>query len=265
MTTHLVIPDVQVKPGHDYTFLKAIGNYIVKKRPDVIVNIGDFADMPSLSSYDKGKKSFEGRRYKHDIQATHEAMDILLKPLRTLQEKQRRNKDKVYKPRMILTLGNHEHRIKRLLVLEPHLHGSRFGVSFNDLDFNKYYSDVVEYDGGNPGVITIDNIDYSHYFPSGISGRPLQSIHHAYDLTTKRFRSSTVGHSHLLDWHIRRDSSGATRQGLVCGVYQDYVSPWAGTSICNHWTSGIVIKRNVDNGNYDFEHLSIGALRSEYS
>ena len=54
LTTHLVIPDVQVKPGHDYSFLKAIGNYIVKKRPDVIINIGDFADMPSLSSYDNG-------------------------------------------------------------------------------------------------------------------------------------------------------------------------------------------------------------------
>ena len=113
MPTHLIIPDCQVKPGHDYTYLRAFGNYIVKKRPDVIVNIGDFADMPSLSSYDKGKKSFEGRRYKHDVAAVHEAMDILLKPLRDLQARQRRNKDKVYKPRMVLTIGNHEHRINR--------------------------------------------------------------------------------------------------------------------------------------------------------
>ena len=74
MTCHLIIPDVQVKPGHDYSFLKAIGNYIVKKRPDVIINIGDFADMPSLSSYDKGKKSFEGRRYKHDVEAGWEVL-----------------------------------------------------------------------------------------------------------------------------------------------------------------------------------------------
>ena len=111
MTTHLIIPDCQIKPGHDYSYLRSIGNYIVKKRPDVIVNIGDFADMPSLSSYDKGKKSFEGRRYKHDVAAVHEAMDILLKPLRDLQARQRRNKDKVYKPRMVLTIGNHEHRL----------------------------------------------------------------------------------------------------------------------------------------------------------
>jgi hypothetical protein len=48
MTTHLIIPDCQIKPGHDYNYLRAIGNYIVKKRPDVIVNIGDFAEMTSL-------------------------------------------------------------------------------------------------------------------------------------------------------------------------------------------------------------------------
>jgi len=45
MTTHLIISDVQVKPGDNYWFLKAIGNYIVETRPDVVVNIGDFADM----------------------------------------------------------------------------------------------------------------------------------------------------------------------------------------------------------------------------
>jgi len=79
---HLVIPDVQAKPGIDFTYLNNIGKYIVEKKPDVIINIGDFADMPSLSSYDKGKKAFEGRRYLADIKASHEAMEALLTPLR---------------------------------------------------------------------------------------------------------------------------------------------------------------------------------------
>ena len=57
MTTHLIISDVQVRPGRDYRFLEAIGNYIIETRPDVVVNIGDFADMESLCTYDKGTKS----------------------------------------------------------------------------------------------------------------------------------------------------------------------------------------------------------------
>ena len=65
---HLVIPDCQIRPGDSTDFLRAIGNYVVSKKPDVVVCIGDFADMPSLSSYDVGKKSFEGRRYRDDIQ-----------------------------------------------------------------------------------------------------------------------------------------------------------------------------------------------------
>ena len=75
---HLIIPDTQVKPDVDLSYLEWIGQYIVEKQPDVLIQIGDFADMPSLSSYDVGKKSFEGRRYKDDIKAAVEGMDILL-------------------------------------------------------------------------------------------------------------------------------------------------------------------------------------------
>ena len=56
MKKHLVIGDTQVKPGISLSYLTWIGKYIVDKQPDVIVMIGDFADMPSLSSYDVGKK-----------------------------------------------------------------------------------------------------------------------------------------------------------------------------------------------------------------
>ena len=57
----MVIPDVQCKEGVDISHLEWIGKYAAEKKPDVIVCLGDFADMPSLSTYDIGKKSFEGR------------------------------------------------------------------------------------------------------------------------------------------------------------------------------------------------------------
>ena len=56
MTVHAIIPDCQVKDGVDLSYLTWVGKYLVEKKPDVIVQIGDFADMPSLSSYDVGKK-----------------------------------------------------------------------------------------------------------------------------------------------------------------------------------------------------------------
>ena len=63
MTVHAIIPDCQVKDGVDLSYLTWVGKYLAEKKPDVIVQIGDFADMPSLSSYDVGRKCFEGRRY----------------------------------------------------------------------------------------------------------------------------------------------------------------------------------------------------------
>ncbi len=43
----LVIPDVQIKPGIDISFIQDIGKYLVDKRPDIVVCLGDFCDFPS--------------------------------------------------------------------------------------------------------------------------------------------------------------------------------------------------------------------------
>jgi hypothetical protein len=71
---HMVIPDTQVKPDSDYSHMRWAGHYAAEKKPDVIVHLGDHWDMPSLSSYDVGKKSFEGRRYTKDIESGIDAM-----------------------------------------------------------------------------------------------------------------------------------------------------------------------------------------------
>ncbi len=101
--THIFIPDTQVKPNVDMTYLSAIGEYIAFKKPDVIVHIGDHADMPSLSSYDKGKEAAEGRRYHKDIDAAIQGMDLLVSPIKAAIQK-----DKKWKPRLVFTNGNHE-------------------------------------------------------------------------------------------------------------------------------------------------------------
>jgi hypothetical protein len=118
MKTHLVIPDTQVCPGSPTEHLTWIGEYIVHKEPDVIVMLGDFAEMESLSSYDRGKKAFEGRRYWKDVEAAKQAMGKLLSPLRREQQKRKYAKRRQYMPRMVMLLGNHENRINRAVEQE---------------------------------------------------------------------------------------------------------------------------------------------------
>ena len=96
--THLIIPDTQAKPGVPMDHLGWIGEYIVERKPDVIVHLGDHADMPSLSSYDVGKRVFEGRRYVADIEAANAAFDVLNAALNTHNAHQRSVKHVQYLP-----------------------------------------------------------------------------------------------------------------------------------------------------------------------
>lgn len=117
----VVIGDVQVKPGQDLSHIRHMGEYIADKQPDVVVIIGDWWDFESLSSYDKGKKSFEGRRLKADIEAGNEAMEVFFAPIVALQKRQKEAKKKVYSPRLVFTHGNHEERFDRLADNMPEL------------------------------------------------------------------------------------------------------------------------------------------------
>jgi len=182
MKKHLVIPDTQVKYGEDYEYLSFIGKYIVDQKPDVIVHLGDFADMESLSSYDVGKKSFEGKRYVKDTEAAKSAMECLLKPIHEFNSKAKKNKEKSYKPRMVLTLGNHEHRIARAIENDPKLEGL---ISYDDLP----YSDWEVHSFLNP--VVIDGVAYCHYFPTGVLGRPTTS---ASAMVGKLHMSCIAGH-----------------------------------------------------------------------
>lgn len=84
----LVIPDTHAKPGASNRRFTWLGKFIADKMPDKIVCLGDFADMPSLSSYDVGKKSFQGRTYWDDIESALEAQTLLFDQLKLIRPKQ---------------------------------------------------------------------------------------------------------------------------------------------------------------------------------
>jgi hypothetical protein len=253
MTTHLVIPDCQIKDGHSFDYLKAVGNFIVKKQPDVVIQIGDFADMPSLSSYDVGKKSFEGRRYKADIEAVHRGMEALLEPLRAHNTKMRRTKHALYCPTLVLTLGNHEHRISRAVENDPKLDGT---IGLQDLKYEEFGWKVVPF----LEPVVIDNIAYCHYFTSGVLGRPVASARH---LVQKKHMSCTMGH--VQNWEMHREvaADGRPVLGLFSGSCyehnEDYLGPQGNT-----YDRGIWMKHEVANGSYQPMFVSLKYLKEKY-
>lgn len=244
---HLVIPDVQSKPGVRNDHLEWIGNYIVEKKPDVIICIGDFWDMESLSVYDKGKLPFEGRRYVNCVKAGQVAMQKLLKPI---DDYNRTTKEK-YKPRRVFTLGNHEHRIVRLADANPEYVG-KFDISdLGIADFGWEMHDFLK-------VIEVDGIEYAHYFTSGVMGRPASS---AAAMLRERQRSCTMGHVQHTDIAMHKKTQ---QIGLFCGTCYLHDERYLGQQD-NCQRRQIVVKHEVDEGRYDPMFVSLNFLEKAYA
>lgn len=251
MTTHAVIPDVQAKYGEDFTFLTRIGQYLVDKKPDVIVQLGDFADMESLSSYDVGKKSFEGKRYTKDIQAATEAMEALLIPIRDFNSRAKKNKEKQYKPRLVLCLGNHEERIERAVNSDPKLEGllSYDHLPYKDWEVHPYLSPVF-----------INGVAYSHYFPTGVLGRPATT---ASAMVSKLHMSCIAGHQQGKQVAYGKRPDGSTITCIIAGSCYEHNEGYLDPQSNKHWR-GIIMLHEVNNGSFDEMFVSLNYLEKRY-
>ena len=251
---HLFIPDTQTTPTTPQDHLGWAGQYIVEKKPDVIACAGDFGDMPSLSSYDKGKGSFEGRRYKADIEAAKKGMRTLLKPMNDYNAKMIQQKGKQYKPEMHLTLGNHEDRITR--AVEDNIEFEGF-MGVENLGYESFGWTVHPF----LDIVEIDGIHYSHYFTNEHSGRPIggESI----VLRMKKIGFSFVqGHQQMYLTGCRSLANGQVIRGLVLGSFYLHDEDYRKQSN-NEWR-GIVMLHEVRHGNYSLMEISLDYLCMRY-
>ena len=254
MTRHLVIPDCQIRPGDSTDFLEHIGKYILTMRPDTVICLGDFADMPSLSSFDVGKKSFEGKRYCNDIAAVNEAMSILMSPLETYNTKARKNKEKFYKPRLVFTLGNHEERINRTINNDAKLDGF---LNINDLEYQKHGWEVFPF----LEVVVIDGVAYSHYFTSGVLGRPVTT---AAACLSKKHMSCIQGHQQGLQIAMGHRADGLPITSVISGSCYEHDEDYLGPQGNKHWR-GILVLHDVKDGAFDLMPVSLDYLRKKYA
>lgn len=254
MSKHFIIPDVQIRKGDDTKFLNRIGQYIVEKKPDVVVCIGDFADMPSLSSYDVGKKAFEGRRYRDDVQAAIDAQFALFGPLYDYNLQAYRNKKKQYKPRLVMTLGNHEYRIIKAVNNDAKLDGV---LNISDLGYKEFGWEVHDF----LDVVVIDGVAYSHYFTSGVLGRPATS---AAAQLNKKHMSCIAGHQQGLQIHMAQAADGRRLTSVIAGSCYEHDEDYMGPQGNKHWRGALTL-HNVNNGEFDLVPVPLRYLEEKYN
>lgn len=254
--THIVIPDAQVKPGVNTDHLEDIGHYILDVKPEVIVVIGDFWDMESLSSYDKGKKSFEGRRYKADIKAGKDAMTKMLKPITEYNKHAQDGHRARYKPQLHFTLGNHEERIARTTDVHPELDGV---LTYDDFCLKGFGFKVHEY----LKIVVIDGINYVHFIQSPHSPRAIGS---AKAIAQQMTRSTIVGHQQSLDYHYlpSRVIGDPPIQAIIAGAAYTHTENYRGNQGQEHFR-GILRLSGVDGkGNFCPMFVSLDYLKERF-
>ena len=248
-----VLPDTQVKPGVDISYLSHIGRYLVEKKPDAIVHLGDHADMPSLSSYDLGKKSFEGRRYKSDIEAAHQGMEILLAPIQDYNYRMRQSRRATYVPRMVMLLGNHENRIDKAVNNDAKLEGV---LSTDDLKYKEYGWEVFPF----LEVVVINGVAFSHYFCSGPLGRPCTS---AAVTLNKKHMSTVAGHQQGLQIAMSQRADGKRLTSIIAGSCYTHDEDYMGPQGNKHWR-GILMLHSVNDGEFDLVQIPLSYLETKY-
>lgn len=247
-----VIPDTQCKPGVNTNYLYNIGQYLVEKKPDVIVHLGDHWDMPSLSSYDVGKKSFEGRRYKNDVIAGNESMDELLNPMREFNVQQKKNNKKQYNPRKVFTVGNHCNRIDRAVNDDPRLEGT---MGLHDLNLKDW--EVHQF----LEVVVIEGVAFSHYFTTGQMGRPASS---ASAQLNKKHMSCVAGHQQGLQIATAHRADGRRLTSIIAGSCYEHDEDYLGAQGNQHWR-GLLMLHEVVDGQFDLMPVSLNFLRKRYA
>ncbi len=256
MSKHLIIPDVQDFPGAPKEHLHWLGQYIVAKKPDVIVQIGDFATLDSLSTYEpRGSKRFEGQRYRKDIKSALDAMHELLKPLRDYQNWTVASHKPRYEPRMVLTLGNHEQRIEKATNADPQtLDGT---ISLADLGYEEFGWEVVPF----LQPIVIDGICYCHYFPTGKLAKPAPS---ARSLISNHHMSCFAGHAQGRDIAYGKRIDGKKITAIISGSFYQHDEHYLPPPSNQHWR-GIWVLHEVNDGQFDEMPVSLDYLRRKYA
>ena len=193
-----MIPDTQIKPGVKTDHIQWANNFIRDRKPDKVIIIGDWWDMPSLSSWKTMKDEVDGQTYKADIESGMEALATLT----------RRTNARYY-----FCTGNHEHRITRYVEKFPVLAGS---ISTLDCDVEKFGIKRSEF----LKPIKIDGVFYNHYFHPDHNTRNAHPSAKA--LLQRECRSCTMGHVQKLETAMQKCTDGTYIRGLIAGSFYQH-------------------------------------------
>ena len=232
-----------------------LASLIEDVKPDYTVDLGDGADLASLNSFDtRYPKAIVSQSYEADINSYNDSQDRLWSRYKTTKRK---------RPHRIGFAGNHEYRLNKAIQLDPRLEGSKYGISLSHLQTDHWFDDYHDYENSGPAIRDYDGVSYAHFFSAGNYGTAISGMHHAYALLQQRHSSAVCGHSHKRGVYFKDGAHPNPIIGMVVGCFKGKEESWAGQSQ-NDWWQGVTVLRNIENGWFDPEFVSMERLRKAY-
>lgn len=251
---YFIVPDCQIKPGVDTSHIDWAAQAIVDYKPDVVVVIGDWWDMHSLSTHEApGSKGMEGSNVQEDIDVGNEAFARLVAPMEKEQQRLATNKKKRWEPEKHFLFGNHEDRITRALGREPKWSGVLSLDLLKTPGFQRHpYLKIVKLDG----------IRFCHFFPNPYSGRAIGG--------TILNRLNHIGGSFVQGhqqgfMYASKQLPDAVVHGLVCGRFYSHHESYRPEDVQIAEWNGVVVLNEVNNGDYSLMPLTFDYLKRQYA
>jgi hypothetical protein len=250
---HFIIPDIQARPNVHLDHCDWIGQAIVDYLPDVVVNLGDTWDFPSLNGHEQpGSVPMEGLRYQDDLKAGNEAFARLSAPMDAEIKRREALHKRRWTPRKIFCTGNHEIRADRAASNDPKFFGHIGSNNCDTRDWERH---------GFLSRVWVDGICYSHFFQNTHSSRPLGG-----EITNRLNKigcSFIQGHEQGFRYGTRITASGATWHGVVAGSAYTHIEDYRGAQGQRHWR-GVVVLNEVENGDFCIMPLTLSYLCRKY-
>jgi predicted phosphodiesterase len=253
----LIIGDAHAHPDHPNDRFDWLGKLILDAKPDIIVDMGDFADMPSLSSFDFGKKVYEGRRYKKDVACAIDARQRVMAPTEVYNKQQAKKHKERYHPRLIALGGNHDdEHITRTIEYDAKLDGL---IGVEDLKVAELGWEYHRFGE----LVDVEGILFTHYFQGGVMGKPLGGLYVTVSMLKKYHTSCVQGHIHY--FQERHELRGKGRiHAFVAGCFFDYDPIWTNAHI--FYDRGILLLQGVEDGDIEsFSWIGLEDIKRRYS
>lgn len=236
MSTFLVISDSHIDPScPNVNEWKQLGEYCVSHQPDYIIHLGDVANLNSLAWLKAARGELTTEQ---ELAVVSEHLEAFENVIKAYNNKRRRDKKKLYRPKKVLTLGNHDVR--------------NGNTGIEEL-FDSHRWDVHDY----LDWVRIEDITFCHCMHKGLSDNVCTT---AQELLENWHGSIVVGHGHCQDFAT--SYSVADDKPLIAlksPVFNSYDTGWA-VQTRDKWSRGFTWIDNSKGQPFEFTWKDMSCL-----